>query len=242
MTKPKISILLPTRKRTEALVKSLGSLVANATNMGENLEILIAYDDDDDESREFFENVWPDFIAQSNASSKVFETQRFGYLKLNRYVNFLGEQASGQWLMFWNDDAVMLTENWDQEVLKNSGYFGLLRMPCVNMNHPFALFPIIPCDWIEFFGCISPVAHSDWWIYNVSTPVGRMKNISVQVYHDRADVTGGNDDETYRERDYSADGKDPTNPDDYVHPDRQQDLAAWINKLKDKTNNTTQKE
>ena len=228
--KPKISILLPTRKRSDAVVKSIGSLLATAANP-EQIEILIAYDDDDEESREFFSATWFPFIEQVGTSSKVFETERFGYLKLHQYVNFLGEQAEGDWLMFWNDDALMLTDNWDEEIIKEDGYFGLLRMPCTSMNHPFALFPIIPREWIDIFGCISPVAHSDWWIYNVTAPANKLKNIAVQVYHDRADVTGGNNDETYQERSYAADGQDPTNPDDYSHPDRKRDLSEWIQKI-----------
>ena len=119
---------------------------------------------DDEESRQFFEETWHPFIAQSEATTKVFETERFGYLRLYKYVNFLAEQATGDWIMFWNDDAVMLTENWDDAVVNETGYFGLLRMPCVNMNHPFALFPIIPRSWVDFFGRVSPVNHSDWWI------------------------------------------------------------------------------
>lgn len=230
MTKPKISILLPTRKRTEAVVKSIGSLLANAKDTS-RIEILIAYDDDDDESRQFFSETWYPFLAQCEATTKVFETERFGYLRLYKYVNFLAEQATGDWIMFWNDDALMLTENWDEEIVKNDGWFGLLRMPCVTMNHPFALFPIIPREWTEFFGQVSPVNHSDWWIYNVTVPAGRMRNIPVQVYHDRADVTGGNNDETFKEQSYAADGKDPTNPEDYAHPERQKDLRDWINKL-----------
>jgi glycosyltransferase involved in cell wall biosynthesis len=236
MTTPKISILLPTRKRTEALVKSLGSLLANAKDTS-RIEVLIAYDEDDEESREFFTNTWSGFIEQCNATSRIFETERFGYLKLNRYVNFLAEQATGDWIMFWNDDALMLTENWDEEIVKNDGYFGLLRMPCVTMNHPFALFPIVPRDWVATFGTVSPVTHSDWWIYNVTAPVGRIINIPVQVYHDRADVTGGNNDETFKEQSYAADGKDPTNPDDYAHPMRQDELRAWIKRLAEKVQN-----
>ena len=58
-----------------------------------------------------------------------------------------------------------------------------------------------------------------------------MKNIAVNVSHDRADVTGKNDDETYRERSYAADGRDPSNPYDYSHPERQKDLIAWRIKL-----------
>jgi hypothetical protein len=230
MTKPKISILLPTRKRTEAVVKSVGSLLANAKNPAD-IEILIAYDEDDEESRHFFSTTWFPFLEQAGATTKVFETERFGYLRLYKYVNFLAEHATGDWIMFWNDDALMLTENWDDEIRKEDGYFGLLRMPCVTMNHPFALFPIVPGEWVDFFGKVSPVNHSDWWIYNVTVPVGRMKNIPVQVYHDRADVTGGNNDETFREQSYNADGKDPTNPEDYIHPQRQQDLMDWIKKL-----------
>lgn len=230
MTKPKISILLPTRKRTEAVIKSISSLLATASRPDE-IEILIAYDNDDEESREFFSTTWYPFLEQCGATTKVFETERFGYLRLYKYVNFLGEHAEGDWIMFWNDDALMLTDNWDNEIKKHDGYFGLLRMPCVTMNHPFALFPIIPREWISFFGRISPVNHSDWWIYNVTAPVGRLINIPVQVYHDRADVTGGNNDQTFKEQSYAADGKDPTNPEDYSHPDRIQDLQQWITKL-----------
>ena len=230
MTKPKISILLPTRKRTEAVVKSIGSLLANAADTS-RIEILVAYDNDDEESREFFAETWFPYIGQCSATSKVFETERFGYLRLYKYVNFLAEQAQGDWIMFWNDDALMLTENWDDEIVKHDGWFGLLRMPCVTMNHPFALFPIIPREWIDVFGRVSPVNHSDWWIYNVTAPAGRLLNLPVQVYHDRADVTGNNNDETFREQSYAADGRDPTNPEDYSHPDRIAELEQWIKKL-----------
>jgi len=128
----------------------------------------------------------------------------------------------------------MLTEHWDLEIVRQEGFWGLLRMPCATMNHPFALFPIIPRDWINFFGRISPVNHSDWWIYNVTAPLNRVRNIAVNVYHDRADITGGNNDETYKEQSYAADGKDPTNPEDYSHPDRRQELLDWVNKLANK--------
>ena len=230
MTKPKISVLLPTRKRTQAVVKSIGSLLAYAKNTAD-IEILIAYDDDDEESREFFSSTWFDFVAQSEASTKVFETERFGYLRLYKYVNMLAEESSGDWIMFWNDDALMLTEHWDEHIVNETGWFGCLRMPCTSMNHPFALFPIIPRTWLDLFGRVSPVNHSDWWINHVTKHVNRFKDIPVQVFHDRADVTGGNNDETFKEQSYAADGKDPSNPEDYSHPDRQQDLRDWITKL-----------
>jgi glycosyltransferase involved in cell wall biosynthesis len=231
MKTQKISVLLPTRKRARALVTSLTSICNNFSGDGE-LEILIAYDRDDDESRNFFATVWPDLNRYwPCVTLQIFESERYGYTQLHRYVNLLGSHATGDWIMFWNDDAVMLTNAWDREVLKYPDYFGCLRMQCINHQHPFALFPIIPQGWVKLFREISPVVHSDWWIYNVTAPLTRMLNIRVDVYHNRADITGGNNDETYRETSYSADGKDPTNPVDYAHPDRQRDLMTWRERL-----------
>ena len=113
MQKPKISILLPTRKRTEAVIKSVGSLLSTAKDPSQ-IEILVAYDDDDDESKEFFSTTWHPFVEQCSTTTKVFESERHGYLRLYKYVNMLGTQASGDWIMFWNDDALMLTDNWDE--------------------------------------------------------------------------------------------------------------------------------
>ena len=227
----KISILLPTRKRTGLVVKSLETLLKLAKDTS-RIEILIAYDQDDLESKNFFQSDWSCFINQYHIEYKVFETERQGYAKLHRYINFLAYQSTGDWLMFWNDDALMLTENWDQLIRNEKDFFGLLRMPNVSYDHPFALFPVFPRRWLDEFGMVSPVTHSDWWIYQVCNSTNKIKDIPVAVFHDRSDVTGNNNDETFREISYSADGKDAGNPDDYIHPDRIRDLIHWINKMK----------
>ena len=71
MNTPEISIILPTRKRTKTLINSLNSLLAAAKDTS-RIEILIAYDDDDEESREFFANTWGDYKAQCAATTKIF--------------------------------------------------------------------------------------------------------------------------------------------------------------------------
>ena len=157
MKTQKISVILPTRKRARALVTSLTSICNNFSGDGE-LEILIAYDRDDEESRQFFKDTWPDLNRYwPRVSLQIFESERYGYTQLHRYVNLLGSHATGDWIMFWNDDAVMLTNAWDREVLKYPDYFGCLRMQCINHQHPFALFPLIPQGWIKLFKEISPV-------------------------------------------------------------------------------------
>lgn len=227
-----ISILLPTRKRTQALTKSVTSLLERAENPA-NLEILIAYDNDDTESSEYFaENGdWVQLMKKYNTNTQVAECEPQGYLNLNTYVNGLAEASKGHLLMFWNDDAEMLTDNWDSLVWQNKNYFGLLRMPCVNQPHPFALFPIIPAKWTEIFGCVSPVNHSDWWIYNVCVRMNRIKNLPIEVIHNRADVNGENNDETYKNNSYALDGRSPHDPRDYSHPQRQKDLSDWVTTL-----------
>jgi len=226
----KISVLLPTRKRTELVHSSINSVLANASHP-EMVEILIAYDEDDAESKNYFESEkWTNLISQYGATSKIFETERHGYIKLYKYVNLLSEKATGNWLIFWNDDSVMDTQSWDDTIRENDGYFGLLRAQS-NHNHPFAIFPIVPKQWVEEFGMFSPVNHSDWWTYQCCAPIGRMRNIPIHVTHNRANVNGMNNDATFQEQDYGADGQDPSNPEDYSHPDRKNDLIAWQHRI-----------
>lgn len=226
-----ISILLPTRHRTKLAKESLRSLLSKA-KYPQRIQINVAYDEDDEESKEFFISAeWDDFMAEYGCTSTSNQTPRFGYLGLFKYVNYLAEKSSGDWLMFWNDDAVMETEDWDLRIDDNKDYFGCLRMPCTTMNHPFALFPIIPRKWIDLFGCVSLVNHSDWWIYNVCKPLNRIKDIDVFVAHNRADVNGKNNDSVFNENSYALDGKDPTNLDDYCHPQRIKDRQHWTTTL-----------
>ena len=225
-----ISLLLPTRKRTKLVHKMVKRLIKLAKKPS-NLEILIAIDDDDQESIDYFNSQeWNGMLAKHNIQNKVLVSERHGYIALYKYVNALGLEAQGDWLFFINDDCVFETKNWDKIIERNTGYFGVLRAQS-NHNHPFALFPIIPKRWVEEFGMVSAVNHSDWWVYNCAARVGQLRQIPIQITHNRMDITGLNDDETYAEQDYSTDGRDPTNPADYSHPERQHDLVVWQRRI-----------
>lgn len=228
----KISILLPTRERPDLVSVSITSLISNAADPS-RIEVLIAIDDDDEISQKFFDGEdWSAITSEfSTTQFHVHQTPRYGYLGLFRYVNFLGAESTGDYVMFWNDDATMLTQDWDLEIDRNNEYFGLLRMPCTNHKHPFALFPIIPRKWIDLFGCISLVNHSDWWIYNVCRPINRVKDINVEVFHNRADITGDNNDAVFKSNSYALDGRNPNHLDDYSHPQRRLDRENWTNML-----------
>lgn len=225
-----ISILLPTRDRVKACEHSLRSLFEKAHN-SEQLELLLGIDSDDTHSAEYFSSKqFNDLIKQHGVTVKTHTYQRKGYLNLNEYVNDLATHATGEWLMFWNDDAEMLTEHWDTHIHSKT-WFGCLRMPCKNFSHPFALFPIIPAKWLQVFGTVSPVNHSDWWIYNVCKSLNRVRDIPVDVLHNRADINGENSDQTFSEQSYALDGKSPHDMRDYSHPQRRLELNQWRQKL-----------
>lgn len=207
-----ISVLLPTRGRTEALAASLMSLVDLADDAS-RLQFLLAFDDDDQSSQNFFKN---EIAPEIDAKGARYQALRFvpmGYVRLNEYVNQLGARASGQWLMFWNDDAVMETKGWDSRI-STVDRFRVLRMPTHN-QHPYAIFPIVPRQWIEVFGYLSAHQISDAWISQVAYMVGIMENIDVQVTHRRHDLTGDNLDDTYKKR-IMLEGR-PDDPRDFNH-------------------------
>lgn len=192
-----ISILLPTRGRTETLRSSLTSLLDRAL-YPDKLEILLAFDDDDVDSIAYFEQTIVPTIKQYRTSYTSFGFARLGYLRLNEYLNYLCRHSKGSWLMFWGDDAIMQTQSWDQKIMDVED-FRVLRMPTHN-QHPYAVFPIVRREWFEVLGYLSPHQLTDSWISQVGYLMDLIYNIDVDVVHDRFDITGNNNDETYKNR------------------------------------------
>ena len=209
----KISILLPTRGRTDALDRSIMSLI-NLASDPKNLQFVLAFDNDDTASSAYFVKTIAPNITNAGALYTCLEFSPLGYTRLNEYVNKCADVASGDWLMFWNDDAFMESANWDQEIIKHTGEFCCLRMPTHN-EHPYAIFPIIPKKWHELFGYLSAHQISDAWISQISYMLDIVKNINVKVIHDRHDLTGNNNDETFKNR-VMFEGR-PEDPRDFNH-------------------------
>lgn len=180
-----ISVLCPSRGRPEALARSANSLLATASEpLG--FELLVAVDLDDRSDYGRFNR----FVAD----------ERWGYAGLNRYYNLLAGQAIGDWLLVWNDDALMETPGWDAIIGAQSGF----KLLATDSSHGRALcaFPVIPRSWYEQLGYLSPQTHTDSWLEAVARRLGVYTEIPVFVRHDRADITGNNNDQVYRDREY----------------------------------------
>lgn len=222
-----ISVLIPTRKRPASLKKTLDSLIDNSLDI-KRLEILIAVDDDDTTTIEFLASTVEPWFKSLSIKYKFVKFKRLGYAYLHYYINHLSAQATGDWLFFINDDAVVKTPNWDQIIEDNSSEFALLRAETTN-EHPYAIFPILPRKWVEITGHFSLHQLNDAWVSQIGWILDIVKTIPVMIDHNRFDLTGDHQDETARER-VIFEGN-PRDPRDFNHESAREKRIADVNKL-----------
>ena len=206
-----IAILLATRGRTESLGRCIHSLINLADNP-DQLQLMFAFDDDDKIGEKYFHDELQPWLEQREISFFAVKFPRQGYHRLNVYNNKMSQYTDSHWLMIWNDDAVMETQGWDTEIMKRQGEFKLLAVH-THRDHPYSIFPILPRKWYDLLGYISPHSVQDGWLSQQAYMLDIYERIPVWVLHDRADITGNNNDATFRER-AALEGR-PNDPNDF---------------------------
>lgn len=181
-----ISVLLPSRGRPDSLITSVESLRSLA-HQPENVDILVAADPDD-----------PATVAAADRCRAAvwIAPERYGYAHLHRYVNALAGMSSADWLLLWNDDARMLTPGWDKRVAEAPA--GVL-WPRHNGSPYLNVFPVVHRRVVDALGHFSLSPHCDSWVQDVATAARIHHKVNIEVMHDRFDLTGGHDDQTYRD-------------------------------------------
>lgn len=169
-----ISVLLPTRNRPDLLVRSLSSLL-NLAEKPEAIEFLLAVD--------------PDAPAELPCGQGQVWTapERFGPTRMHEYYNHLATMATGTWLMIWNDDALMLTEHWDDIVRGNPGaclWFDHGNPGLAHCN----MFPVWPRAWTEATGYVADSSpRVDTWVQEVAELLGKQVKVPVSLTHETPD-------------------------------------------------------
>jgi hypothetical protein len=189
-----VSILIPSRDRLSLLNETIYSLVSNARNP-EKIEILIRLDFDD------FSTLNKITEIKTRLQDKIIIGNRFrGYKDHFIFLNELASVSSGEFLFTWNDDTFMETKNWDDEVLKYSGQFVVLK-PEHNMSSlaGFNGNPIYPKKWFEIIGHIALNSQTDNWIHDISTKLGIVKDVNIKIRNEAFHWGGKVNDKTYRE-------------------------------------------
>lgn len=236
-----LSILLPTRGRTTMLERSIMSLIDNAAD-ATNIEWIMAFDDDDADSLAYFQEKIIPRIEASGGAYEVMIFPRLGYQRLNEYINALAAEAQGEWMIFWNDDAVMLDQDWDNSIRAETGRF-VIQAFDTHKGHPYSIFPIVPRAWYDVLGHLSLHPLNDAWISQIAWLLDIMLRTEIKVDHDRFDLTGNNKDATFDGRRMWELEGNPQNPRDFNHVNnrqlRMQDAARLHQYMESKGYDTT---
>jgi hypothetical protein len=129
-----IAVLLPTRGRTGALSRSVMSLINRSVNLPK-VQLLLAFDDDDTDGITHFQTELEPWLIDKKVNYEALVFERMGYARLNEYVNALATASDADWLMFWNDDAMMDTAGWDKQIADHTGEFKCLAVH-THRDHP----------------------------------------------------------------------------------------------------------
>jgi hypothetical protein len=223
-----ITVLLPTRGRTLMLKHSLESLIHQASDAS-TIELLLGIDEDDLTVKEYIQTEIAPVLRQYGVECRANVFKPLGYENLHVYVNTLAANASGDWLFFWNDDGVMVTPGWDDVIRSYTGQFKLLAPRDNHNGHPYAIFPIVPRAWFLLMDHLSQNAQNDAWLSHIAYMLDIFERIDVEFIHDRADLTGNNDDSTFQNRKYME--GNPEDPRDFGHPSMQHARVATASKI-----------
>lgn len=109
---PRISILVPTRRRLPYLRRMAKSIADTCANI-DNVELLLAFDSDDTATLE----LWRASPEASRVHWRHVVLERLGYKGMHTYTNILADMAQGDWLFRFDDDAYIVTPGWDKIVL-----------------------------------------------------------------------------------------------------------------------------
>ena len=106
------SVITNSRKRPIHLDSAINSVIENSKHPNK-VDFWIRYDDDDLETKAYAES-FP-FGEELPLRVNFLEGPRPS--NLIKEVNVLAKASSGKYILIWNDDARMLTKNWDEIAL-----------------------------------------------------------------------------------------------------------------------------
>lgn len=171
---PLVSIILPTRGRSKGLCESVDSLYSLAKDAA-NIEFCFRIDIDDIETINTVNN-----LSKLLSCSIVIAPRGKGYLDSHKFFNQLATVARGDWLFGFNDDATMLTQDWDQVLLeadpwkvpKWAGNENIcLLAPKVTQRDVSFEFPFVRRKMHDILGRFSPIYAQDAYLYRLMATI-----------------------------------------------------------------------
>jgi hypothetical protein len=190
-----ISILCPTRNRTDSMMRLVRSARQTASNPVE-LEFIFYVDDDDDASA----TVADDLGATAVRGSRIV---------LSEMWNRCWDEATRDVAMHCGDDIIFRSQNWDLHVLHAFERFpdkiALVHGRDGYQDQNLATHSFLHRRWVETLGYFVPPYFSsdynDTWLTEVADAVGRRVYLpDVYTEHMHPVVGKGTWDQTHQER------------------------------------------
>jgi hypothetical protein len=179
MSKKLVSILIPTRNRFDSLLEAIGSITKNTKCMGK-IEIIVRFDNDDGYSLSRIDELPTDKI-----DINVMIGERYKYIELYKYVNEMCKETKGEFILWFNDDCVIETKNWDDIVSKYVGQI-ICFYPDNKGTGSGNIFPMISREIYEVLGHFSLSQQVDTWQHSVCSKAGIQRKFKNLVFiHNR---------------------------------------------------------
>jgi hypothetical protein len=188
----KFSLILPSRERASLLANFCRTVEENTFDK-ENIEMLVACDDDDKETIETLKNMkypWLKYYVRPRGNSISRD-----------YQNWLYPHSKGEYLFVLNDDVELKTKNWDQIALqkiqdyphKDGIFCGWIaddtKVRIRDKKDAYSCFPLFTRKAVNALGYLMNEYYGGWsadiFIYNVYKEIDRildMSEILVQHY------------------------------------------------------------
>lgn len=173
-----ITVLMPVR--STRFVKSLSKLMSQASQP-HRIQVVLRCDDDDDSIRTV------DFNDIHNNIQVITGPRLRGYDSAHVMYTEMLNTCSGKVLMMWNDDADMLSNNWDEiiyELLRRK-HRDIMVWHMKVINDPEApIFPIITRQLFVKTGCYSGHYENDTFLNEAWKRLGNeFTFIDIEINH-----------------------------------------------------------
>jgi glycosyl transferase family 2 len=173
-----ISVLCPSRERAAQLARSADSLTRRAAGQ---IEILVVADDDDLATIAAVPEIGP--------PARLLVTSRKGYDGLHEYYALAAAAARGEWLLVWNDDAIMATPGWDAIIWALPP--SVLVANLASTQSPLCCFPAVRTGAVRALGRFSTAnPHVDTFWGDAGRAARVLAAVPVFVSHDSAIRSG----------------------------------------------------
>lgn len=181
---PLVSVLIPSRGRPAQLRRAVESTMG-LTADGNNVEFLVRADEDDVETIKMLR-----WLEAAYPLRSVVGPRGEGYRGLHYYINELAAQSKGDWLLLFCDDAEMVTQDWDEKILRTTTWnkpLGIQDICLLNLeqedNPASYSFVALRRRAYQLLGCFSKKLHCDLWLYQLMQSIDMVIKCHVKVRH-----------------------------------------------------------